>query len=99
MTNSPTLPSLSLDALREAPEAEIVREVNEHLGQLNSSISEWRKPHHAIQAQLLIQELGGREQRKETKTMVKCTIVITTLTVFIAILTAIMAWVTVFSAK
>ena len=100
------LPSTSLDSLRRASDAEILREINDHLAKLNSSIADFRKAPYAIQAQLLIQELtrrdlevAGREQRRQSNTMVACTIIITVLTVIVTILTAVMTWVTVYPAK
>ena|SRR5580704_2818241 len=94
-----SLPSASFNDMRTVAEAEIRQEIDGHLAELNGSIAEWRKPHHALQAQLLMQELtrrefelAQREQRRQTKTMVVCTVIITILTVFIAILAAIMAW-------
>jgi hypothetical protein len=86
------LPSTSLVNLSGASRVEIVREIDDHLAQLNSSIADWRKAHHALQAQLLIQELTNREQRRQTATMVGCTVVITALTVVITILTAVTTW-------
>jgi hypothetical protein len=98
-----SLPSTSLDDLRSRPAAELVREINENLVRLNSPVAEWRKPHHALQAQLLVQELtrrdleaAGKEQRRQAKIMVNCTVIITVLTVVMAILTAVMAWMTAF---
>jgi hypothetical protein len=68
-----SLPSASFNDMRTVAEAEIVREINGHLAALNGSIAEWRKPHHALQAQLLMQELtrrefelAQREQRRQT---------------------------------
>lgn len=80
-----------------------MRAINDHLAALNSSIAEFRKAHHVLHAQLLIQELTRRdlefaqtEQRGQAKTMALCTIIIAVLTVIIAILTAVMTWGTVF---
>jgi hypothetical protein len=74
-------------------------EINRHLAELNGSIADWRRVHHALHAQLLIQELtkrdfefAQREQRRQASIMVVCTVIITVLTIVIAILTAIMAW-------
>ncbi len=87
---------LPYDDLKKTSKEEIVREIDSHLAQLNSSIAEFRKAHHALQAQLLIQELASREQRRQTNVMVACTVIITALTVAITFLTAVTTWVTMF---
>jgi hypothetical protein len=93
------LPSASLIELNNAPEPELVREIDMHLAALNSSLADFRKAHHALQAQLLIQEITRRDfvsaqkaQFRQTITMVVCTVVIT-------VLTAIITWVTVFPSR
>jgi hypothetical protein len=76
------------------PSEKIIQQIDEHLGELNSTIVDFTRPHHALHPQLLIQELAAREQRSQTKIMVICTVVITVLTIIIAALTAVMTWAT-----
>jgi hypothetical protein len=53
--------------LEKASRKDIVQEVNVQLEELNSTIAEFRKPHRAVYAQLLIQELAAREQRWQSR--------------------------------
>ena len=103
---SPAPPSTSYDSLRQATPEVLVAEIGEHLAAVNGDIADWRKAHHALQAQLLIQELGRRdlealtdEQRRQNRTMVCCTKIITALTVVVTILTLVTAWAAVFPPK
>jgi hypothetical protein len=73
----------TFNKLEKASRKEIVQEVNVQLEELNSMIAEFRKPHRAVYAQLLLQELAAREQRWQSRIMVVCTIIITVLTVVI----------------
>jgi len=100
---APPPPSSSYDALRQATPGEIVAEIGEHLAEINGNMADWRKAHRAMQAQMLLQELGRRdleqltkEQRRQSMVMVRCTVIITVLTVVITVLTAVTAWVTIF---
>ena len=79
----PSPPSASLEGLQKSSREDIIKEIDFHLGQANSTIAEFRKAYHVLQAQVLIQTLAAKEQRKQTNIMVGCTIIITVLTVII----------------
>jgi hypothetical protein len=86
--NGISMPSL-FQQLQKAPRSEIVAEIDHQLEELNSQIADFRKPHHALYAQLLMQALVNREQRHQARIMVWCTVII-------AVLTAAITWVTIF---
>jgi hypothetical protein len=78
------MPSQPLfEKLEKGSRDDIENEINYHLGQLDSTIADFRKQYHALYAQLLIQQLAAREQRLQTKIMVVCTVIITILTAVI----------------
>jgi hypothetical protein len=78
---------------------ELVSAIENELAELGSTIAEFRKPHHALKAQILIQERAARqqrvivdEQRQQARLMVRCTVWMTVLTVVITIMTAVLLW-------
>lgn len=80
--------------LGSASETEIIQKIDESLALAFSDIADMRKPGYAIQTQMLIQELAGREQRCQTATMVLCTKIVTVMTGIILILTVVTTWAT-----
>lgn len=91
-----TDPLISIEKLTDS---ELVAGIENDLADLGGMMAEFRKPHRALHAQILIQERTARqqrmiaeEQRKQARLMVRCTAWMTVLTVVITIMTAVLLW-------
>jgi hypothetical protein len=79
-------PPYTFQSLRAASRKEVVDELNRQLA-LVEKADQLDKPHHALRAQLLIQELAGRNQNRQACIMILCTIAITAMTALLVYLT------------
>lgn len=80
-------PAGRFENLEKASREDIINQINAHLEALNSTMADFTKPYEALSAQLLIQELAAREQRRQANIMVWCAIIITLLTAVITFVT------------
>jgi hypothetical protein len=85
--------------LEKLSDDELITAIEKELANVDSMIAEFRKPHHAIKAMILIQERAAREQRviveeqrQPARLVVRCTVWMTVLTVVIATMTAALLW-------
>jgi hypothetical protein len=79
-------------SLEKFSDGELIAAIEEELANLDGMQAEWRKPHHAIKAQIYIRERSDREQRKQTRIMLRCTLWVTVMTVAIMVMTGVLLW-------
>ena len=71
-------------AVRKTPEKAVIDEINNQLALVG------RQHAPDLRAQLLMQELARRDQDRQARIMIICTVMISALTILIAVLTAIL---------
>jgi hypothetical protein len=81
-------PPYTFDKMRDAKPEELVREINRQLEVFEASKDGGSdRALYALRAQFIMQEVSRRDQNRQARIMIACTIAITVMTVAITVMT------------